>query len=339
MRTKNAVWLSLALIGALALAPSLADARAGSGKSSGSRGERSHSAPPTTQTAPQAAKPVERSQAQPGMQRQAQPAAPMQQPGFFQRNPFLGGLIGGMVGAGLIGMLMGGGFMGGLGSMAGMLGMLLQVALIGGLIYLAYSFWRRRQQPATEQAGAGSGYGSPMQSGGYEAPVERSGSGLPPVRPLDLGGSSSPMPAPQAPQVASARTDEIGIRDADYQEFERLLADVQVAYSKGDVGKLRQLATPEMVGYFTEDLTANAGKGVENHVADIRLEQGDLAEAWREGDVEYATVAMRFSMLDYATRDGRVVEGSDKDRIEATEIWTMLRHRGGRWTLSAIQQA
>ena len=36
--------------------------------------------------------------------------------------------------------------------------------------------------------------------------------------------------------------------------------------------------------------------------------------------------------------DGTVVEGSDRARTEATEVWTFLRSRGGTWILSAIQQ-
>lgn len=335
MRTTNSIWLSLCLAGVLALAPSLADARAGGGKSAGSRGGQTNVAPPTTNTAPNQAKPMERSAQPQQAQRLAQPATPAQG-GFFQRNPFLGGLLGGLVGAGLIGMLMGSGFLSG--GFAGMLGMLLQIALIGGLIYLVVAFLRRRKQPQGERpayAGASTQPG-PMS---YEQPQDQGmqRSGIPPVRPLDLGtGSSGPAYAPAA--RSADRSDEIGIRDTDFQDFERLLADVQTAWSKGDVGALRPLMTAEMLGYFTEELSANAARGIENHVEDGRLEQGDLAEAWREGDVEYATVAMRFSMLDYGKRDGRVVEGSDKDRVEATEIWTMRRERGGRWILSAIQQ-
>ena len=44
-----------------------------------------------------------------------------------------------------------------------------------------------------------------------------------------------------------------------------------------------------------EELNENAGKGVVNTVTNVRLLQGDLAEAWREGDADYATVAMRFA--------------------------------------------
>src|SRR3712207_7461286 len=53
------------------------------------------------------------------------------------------------------------------------------------------------------------------------------------------------------------------------------------------------LATPEMAGYIQEELNENASNGVVNTVANVRLVQGDLAEAWREGESDYATVAMR----------------------------------------------
>ena len=72
----------------------------------------------------------------------------------------------------------------------------------------------------------------------------------------------------------------------------------------------------------------------------VKLEQGDLSEAWSEAGLDYATVAMRFSMTDVTRTlaDGKVVAGSDTARTEATEIWTFLRSRGGNWILSAIQQ-
>jgi predicted lipid-binding transport protein (Tim44 family) len=67
---------------------------------------------------------------------------------------------------------------------------------------------------------------------------------------------------------------------------------------------------------------------------------GDLAQAWAEQGREYATVAMRFSMVD-VTRDGagNVVDGSPTEHMTATEIWTFVRSSGGHWILSAIQQA
>src|SRR4030088_3432948 len=59
-----AVVLSLAL--PLMLAISAADARIGGGGSSGSRGSRTFSAPPSTSTAPNAAQPFNRTMTQPG---------------------------------------------------------------------------------------------------------------------------------------------------------------------------------------------------------------------------------------------------------------------------------
>ena len=120
----------------------------------------------------------------------------------------------------------------------------------------------------------------------------RSGSGF------GLGSGSAPL--------------EIG--PSDYEAFERLLGDVQTAWSNEDVAKLHTLATPEMVSYFTQDLQANNARGVVNKVSDVKLLQGDLAEAWREGDTDYASVAMRFGLIDKTLdrASGRVVEGSDR---------------------------
>jgi len=120
----------------------------------------------------------------------------------------------------------------------------------------------------------------------------------------------------------------------------KLLTEVQAAYSAEDIAKLRRLATPEVVSYFAEELTDNASRGVVNTISDVKLVKGDLAEAWSEGDAEYASVAMRYASIDYtAERDGgKIVEG-DKEPFERTEIWTFRRSRGGEWMLSAVQQA
>ena len=336
-------WLAIlaALIIAVpSLAPSPADARAGSG---GSRGSKSGQAPAPTQTAP-TSKPVERSTTPQQQSPSANPAgaaAAGAKPGFMQRNPFLTGLMGGMLGAGLIGMLMGGGFGAGLGSMAGMLGFLLQLALIGGIVYFAVRWWKSRNgAPQAAFAGAAAGGpggamgGNPLSPNPAQDSMARTGlmGGM-------LGGAGAGAGAGAA--SASVATQPLEIVAADYDAFESLLINVQAAYSAGDLAKLRTLVTPEMLGYFTQDLSANASRGVENKVSDVKLEQGDLSEAWSEGSVDYATVAMRFSMIDVMRNiaDGRIVEGNEQVRTEATEIWTFLRGRGGNWILSAIQHA
>jgi predicted lipid-binding transport protein (Tim44 family) len=301
------------------LVPAMADARVGGGSNSGSRGSKTQQAPAPTQTAP-TAKPVERSTT-PTQQAQARPSATpaAAQGGFFARNPFLSGLMGGLVGAGLIGMLFGGGF-GGFGGMAGMLGLLVQLALIGGLGYLAYRLIKGRSAaPAAP---------SPAYAGGMPRPAE-----APMGRSLlaGMGGSAG---------GAAAASANLAIAAEDFNTFEAMLSDIQSAFSKGDLAKLRTMVTPEMLGYFSEQLSANASRGVENKVDAVKLEQGDLSEAWSEGGIDYASVAMRFSMIDVTRRiaDGSIVEGNPAVRTEATEVWTFLRSRGGNWILSAISQ-
>jgi len=310
---------ALVLCALLALAPAAAEARAGGGFSAGSRGARTYSAPPPTRTAP-AARPVERSVTPATPAQSATPAGAVAgsaaQPGFGQRNPFLTGLMGGFIGAGIGGLLFGHGFgMGGLG-FAGGLGLILQLALIGALGWLAVSYFRSRRS-AAPMAYSAAGLGSRLRD----------------REPMFAGPVSS---APAAPQA----TDEVGIGSADFTEFERLLEAVQHAWSGGDVAALRRLATPEMLAYFSEQLAMNTSRGIANTVEAVKLEQGDLAESWHEGAVDYATVAMRFSALDYASSldDGRVVDGSKTERVDATEVWTFMRQTGGRWILSAIQQ-
>jgi predicted lipid-binding transport protein (Tim44 family) len=329
---KNIRWLAV-IAAMIIVAPSLAEARVGGGGSKGSRGSHTDQAPPPTQTAP-SAKPVERSTTPPQSAQKPSTAAPTagaaQSGGFMARNPFLSGLMGGMLGAGLIGMMFGGGFAGGLAGGAGFLGLLLQVALIGGIAYLAVRLFRS-WSAARAQSAAGPAYayaGSPKAA--IDAPMARSAEALPGGRPSHGGGPSSGGPS----------SSPIAIVAEDYTSFEGLLTDIQTAYSKGDLASLRGLATPEMLGYFSEELSGNASRGVENKVEAVKLEQGDLSEAWSEGSLDYATVAMRFSMIDVTRNiaDGRIVEGSDRDRVEATEIWTFLRSRGGKWILSAIQQ-
>jgi predicted lipid-binding transport protein (Tim44 family) len=300
-----AVVLSLAL--PLMLAISSADARVGGGMSSGSRGARTFSAPPSTSTAPSAAQPFNRTMTQPGSPGVGAPAAG----GGFNRPGMgmLGGLAAGFLGAGLLGMLFGGGMFSGLGGLSSIFGLILQIGLIVIVVRLAMSWWQRRHAPASAYAGVAAG---PSATSSF-----RTGTGF------GLGSGSAPLE----------------ILPADYEAFERLLSDIQAAWSNEDVARLHTLATPEMVSYFTDDLQKNKARNVVNKVSDTRLLQGDLAEAWREGDTDFASVAMRFSMVDKTIdrSSGRLVEGSEQP-AEVTEVWTFLRPRGANWELSALQQ-
>jgi predicted lipid-binding transport protein (Tim44 family) len=300
-----AVVLSLAF--PLISAVSSADARIGGGISSGSRGARTFSAPPSTSTAPNAAQPFNRTFSQPGSPGMGTPAGG----GFFNRPGMgmFGGLAAGFLGAGLLGMLFGGGMFGGLGGLSSIIGLMLQIGLIIMVVRFAMSWWQRRHETASAYAGGPAG---PAASQSF-----RTATGF------GLGSGSAPLE----------------IIPGDYEAFERLLGEIQAAWSNEDVAGLHTMATPEMVSYFTRDLEQNKARNVVNKVSGTKLLQGDLAEAWREGETDYASVALRFSMID-KTLDrttGRLVEGSEQP-TEATEVWTFLRPRGGNWELSAIQQ-
>jgi predicted lipid-binding transport protein (Tim44 family) len=302
-------WFSIVAMACLALLADLADARSGGGRSIGSRGTNTYSAPPTTNTAPKTAAPVERSMTQKSATAQnTQPAA-----GAASRfGGWKGLLLGGLIGAGLASLF-------GFGALASVLGFLLQIVLIGGIIYLGYLafqyFRNRGAQPALATATAGAG--QTPRNANYRDAVGA------------LGGGAG-----------SALT----IGPDDYDAFERLLGEVQTAYGRNDLDALGDRVTPEMLSYFAEELDANTKKGVRNEVSQAKLLQGDLAEAWREPDGEYATVAMRYSLIDATVEaaSGRIVSGSTTTPEEVTEVWTFRRPGNGaarQWELSAIQQA
>ncbi|ABC93183.1 hypothetical conserved protein (plasmid) [Rhizobium etli CFN 42] len=302
-----------------------ADARrAGGFGGFGSRGTRTFSAPPVTRTAPAPAAPIERS-----MTPRPQTTAPYntQQPGYAQqRSGFFNGfgrsMIGGLIAGGLLGMLLGHGFGGGF----GFFGMLLQIALIGGAVMLAMRYFANRRQPSYGAGGQSRSYGqsfnmAPTNHSSFHIPAIGSGAGY--------GGQSR----------GNRPSDEIGLTQADLDQFEELLTSVQTAYGAEDYGTLRRLTTPEAMSYLAEELGENATNGVRNRVSDVKLLQGDIAEAWRENGQEYATLAMRYSSIDaMVERDsGRVVSGDDRRPSESTEIWTFVRKSGADWKLAAIQ--
>jgi len=326
----------IALAAALVFAGSAAEARVGGGRGSfGSRGARTWSAPPSTNTAPGTAAPIQRSQVPnqgPVVNRPGMPAQTAAQP---RRFGFGTGLMAGLFGAGLLGMLMGNGFFGGLAGLGSVLGLLLQIGLIVLVVSFALKWFRRRQEPA--YAGPAQGHARSMP--GVDAPPPGG------MRAGGLGGLGSTLGGlgrglgangPRRPGVR----DEIDITERDYAAFERSLSEVQDAYSRQDVAKIWTLATPEMAGYIQEELNDNAARGVVNTVTNVRLLQGDLSEAWREGNTEYATVAMRYSLNDVTVEKatGRVIDGDPTKPVEALEIWTFCRDQGGPWKLSAIQQ-
>jgi predicted lipid-binding transport protein (Tim44 family) len=137
----------------------------------------------------------------------------------------------------------------------------LQVVLVVIVARLIFAWWQRRNmQPADAAAHPVIGH----NFGGFSEM---------------LGGAN-----------LSPAGEHLAIAKPDYDAFERLLGDIQAGYSTEDLSTLRAKVTPEMLSYFSEQLAANASRGLINRVTDVKLLRGDLAEAWREGNTDYATV-------------------------------------------------
>jgi predicted lipid-binding transport protein (Tim44 family) len=299
----------LPLMGALAAVP--AEARLGGGHSLGSRGSHSFFQPRSTTLAPSGAAPFERS---------VGPGTGFNRPGlgggsFFNRRPFMSGLLGGFIGAGIFGLLFGGGFLHMGFGFGGLFGVLIQLIILFFLVRWLIGLFRR--------GGLGGGR-----------------------QPSVFGPAATASPAGRNWQGLGPGTDEAGasvapceITQADRQAFAQCLVYVQQAWGAQDLGAISQAATPEMMGYFRDQLATLSRQGLRNRVANVSVDGMELSEAWSEGDSDFATVAMRFSMMD-VTEDagGRVVDGSPTVRALVTEIWTFTRRRAGHWVLAAIQQ-
>jgi predicted lipid-binding transport protein (Tim44 family) len=319
-----------ALAAALALAPALAQAKMGGGSSFGSRGSRTFSAPPMTRTAPRSASPFERTITQPpgASSFQGGPSFGAAQPrpslgGGFGRG-LMGGLAGGLLGAGLFGLLSGHGFLGGIGGFMSIIGLLLQIALIVFLAKLAIAWFRNRNLAGASSLGPRPGPASAAFAGGPGLGAGGMGFGF-------AGARSRPQSTP------------LRLAKEEFDAFERLLTETQAAYSQEDIERLRGMTTPEMASYFEEELAANARQGLVNRISGVKLLQGDLSEAWREDSDEYATVAMRFALIDVMEdkTGGKVVSGDPAQPTQSTELWTFRRPAGAgpaAWKLSAIQQ-
>lgn len=309
----------LAIVSALFLVIADVQARPGKGGSQGSRGTRTETAPPSTNTAPRQSQPISGAQTTP---RAAAPAAAAAAPSRW--NGLMGGLAGGLIGAGLFGLLAGNGMFGGLGSIMSILGLVLQIGIVFFIVRFAIGYFRRKQMQPAIAGGPNEFARQPIQ---------------PDWRPEPANAQSGPAGAP-----APAPMPELVVTEADFSAFGRLLGEIQVAYGQGDRISLTQRVTPKMANIFNDELSELTRQGLTNRISDVELLQGDLAEAWREPDAEYATVAMRYAIIDVKLErsTGRIVEGNPNKPAEVIENWTFVRAPGeteSGWKLSAIQQA
>jgi len=283
-------------------------------------------------------------------------AATAPRPGFAQRSPFLAGLTGGLVGAGLGSLLFGSNpalaQAVDASPVAGVIGLLLQIGVIGGLLWLAYKLFRGRTASGPNPYATPAALGHTAYAGGPGLPRAALEPQLAPQSPRgDIGAGREPQldvpparPAQAAPAAAAAPVNPRAFEptESDQAEFTQILLGVQQAWSVGDVGALRQWATPGMVSSLTDDLNQNAAEGIVNRVERVVLRRGEVLESWREDGADYLTARLGFDCLDYMVRrdNGAVIGGSQVVPQYHAEDWTFVRpDTGGPWRLSAIQPA
>ncbi|MBX3348825.1 MAG: TIM44-like domain-containing protein [Nitrospira sp.] len=294
----------------------------------GSRGSRTHQE--------NGAKPIEQSTTSrpsttPPPQTTNSPTAqptPATSPSWFQRNPLLAGIAGGLAGTWLGHMLFGatesnakttdtesGSGSAPASTSGNSFGLILLLMAIGAGAF--YFFRKSKQTPA------------PAFTGLSRSTATRGSL-------LDVSANRS---------TDDVDTETYTVTSEDKAAFQQLLTEIQMAWSAQDVAALRRHLTPEMLSYFSTALAEDSSRGVQNHVEDVVLLKGDVREAWSEDSTDYATVDLRWNARDYTVsttiprgEPGYLVEGSEDTATESIEVWTFMRVQNGQWLLSAIQQ-
>lgn len=303
-------------------------ARAGGGRSMGSRGSRS-AAPPKPYVAPTTPKPTQPSQTPP---RQITPTpAPVAQPSSFMRS-FGGGLLGGLAGGLLFSTLFGGGAHagGGSGGLGGSGISLVEILLLAGVGYLGYRYIKKRREEAAATAGYQSSLGS-----------------------VELPPQPTYPPAYDQPQAPAGDWDlEQGLgyikqMDPSFEEakFQDQCMDaffkVQGAFANRDLSGVRNLLTDEMYRLLQADADKLKADKQINRLENIAVRSVDLTEAWQESGADFITVRVYANLLDYTVDEttGEVLSGSKTDPVKFEEYWTFSRPVGHNpWQLSAINQ-
>lgn len=319
---------TLLLFSATVFLESTAWARAGGGRSMGSRGNRSFSSPQMPSSpSPGATSPGRNSLS-------GTPAQPSG--GFFSRSPFLQGLAGGLAG-GMIGSLLFGG-MGHAASGAAAGGGIgfLELALIALLLYLAYRFFKRRRMQYETAGGYTVNTGAAFQR--EELPSQDWGEqrrlGQPQEHALDDGDLRRGL---DHIKQYDPMFDLEGFKETAQDLFFR----IQAGWTNRSVDGIEGILTPEMADFFNGEFAAMRQKDIVNHLENIAIRKVEPAEAWQEAGKDFITVRFTASLLDYtvdaASRE--VVDGSKIVPVKFLEYWTFCRDVGtARWQLSAINQ-
>ena len=303
----------------------LADARAGGGRSGGFRGSRSSQAPSraANPTSPQ------RQDAMPAQQAR-QPNSMMPQSGGFMRGlgtAVLGGFLGSMLFSGLAGA---GGFGGMGGGMGGSGFGMIEILLFGGLAYFLYRKYKSSRTPALATGGGSMQY----QDTSYQGPTPGGYANNPAVQePLPFNGIDYRSLTLMDPSFDANKF----LKTAQDNFFK-----IQGAWNKQDVTALRTLCGGELMKTWEAELAQLKLRGQKNRMDNIALRESEITEVWTESGEDFITVRLHANLLDFTVdeKSGNVVVGSDSEPVEFEEFWTYSRPVGPNgWKLTAVQQA
>jgi predicted lipid-binding transport protein (Tim44 family) len=297
-------------------------ARAGGGRSMGSRGSRSYT-PPRSTPAPAPANPSQ------GSRQFNTPSTPAPSPfggGGFLRS-MAGGIVGGMLGGMLFRSL---GFAGGGGAAAGGGIGMMDILLIGALLYGIYWFMKRRRSQAPVETPAGTYY--------RELPAADARTTAAPMPAYESGGSENDV----ATGLRHIRQmdplfDEKRFTDACLDQFFL----IQGAWANRDMSGVKDILTDGMFVTLRDDAEKLKAKKQFNRLENIAVRSVEITELWQEGGEDYITVKVYANLLDYTIdeRTGQVVSGSRTEPVKFNEYWTLTRPVGDHpWKLSAINQ-
>jgi len=303
---------------------SLADARAGGGRSGGFRGSRSSQAPSRS---PDSTSQPRRDAAAP--QQMQQPSPMMPQSGGFMRGlgtAVLGGFLGSMLFSGLAGA---GGFGGMGGGMGGSGFGMIEILLFGGLAYFLYRKYKSSRTAALATGGGSMQY----QDTSYQAPTPGYSNNPPVQEPLPFNGTdyrSLTMMDPSFDANSFLKT----AQDSFFK--------IQGAWNKQDTTVLRTLCGGELMKTWEAELAQLKLRGQKNRMDNIALRESEITEVWTENGEDFITVRLHANLLDFTVdeKSGNVVVGSDSEPVQFEEFWTFSRPVGPNgWKLTAVQQA
>lgn len=295
-----------------------AEARAGGGRSSGSRGFSSGSRS-STGTYNRSPYSTTNQNQQSGMAQQTNQFSP----GRSLLYGLGGGLMGGMIGSMLFGRsgFAGTGGMGGGGFGFGDIIILLIIAGVIYFVYKRYKANRQMQMSAASPAGYGSyAYNEPAYEPSYGA-------------------------QPAGNSVADGLR-HIGEMDPAFNETafrekaEDLFFKIQGGWTRRDITGISDLLTPQMRETFQGDISRYVADKKINRLENIAVRQVEIVDAVQDQGEEYITVRYTASLLDFTTDEaGTVLSGSSTDPVKFLEYWTYTRKVGERsWRLCAITQ-